>query len=217
MRKEKGRGRPANSIYSHKDEKTLEYLAIVAVKYGIGSSEFLNCIVEALNQVESECNQLIIRCRKRTKDSGTFLFTFGGKVVAQFPIWTRILRNNQLESYMKTISAELSVKKSVVANPKIKDLKTGMKKVNLKAKVLDIPQPNMIYTRWGTEARISNALIADETGTIRLSLWNKQINQVSQGDLVEVENGKVASFRGERQLRVGKDGKIGVVQRSREA
>ena len=46
----------------------------------------------------------------------------------------------------------------------------------------------------------------------RMNLWNRQINMVSQGDLIKIENGTVARFRGERQLRIGKHGKITVVQ-----
>lgn len=210
----RGRGKPSSV-----NRKILEYLARVAVMYEIDSSKFFNCIVESWNQEKSECKPLITRCRKKTKDSAIFLFTAGRKVVAQFPIPTEILQGNnfQLEGYMKLVSARASsVKNFEVANPKIEDLKAGMKKVNLKARVLDVPRPKMVYTKWGTEAYISNALIADETGTIRMSLWNRQIYMVSKGDVVKIENGKVARFKGERQLRIGRSGKISVVQRLKD-
>ena len=210
----RGRGRLPNSMRSNKDRKILESLAIIAVKYRIGSSEFLRCIVEAWNQEESKCEQLLVRCRKKTEDSGIFLFTSGENVVAQFPIWTGILQgNDQLEGYMKTISAELSVRNFEVTNPKIEDLKAGMKKVNLEARVLEIPGPKMVYTRFGGEARISNALVADETGTVKLGLLGPQINVVSVNDVIQIENAYVSWFRGERQLRIGKHGRICVVRR----
>ena len=214
MRKKiwRGRGRFPSGMHSYADRKALEYLARIAVMHKIDSSEFFNCIVEAWNQEESECKQLIIKCRKRAKDSVIFLFTSGEKVVAQFPIPTTILQgNNQLEGYMKMIAARpSSVKNFEVINPRIKDLKPGMKKVTLKARVIEIPKPKMVYTRFGTEAHVSNALIADETGTMRMSLWNQQISMVSKGDVIKIENGKVASFKGERQLRVGRHGRISV-------
>ncbi|MDH5439868.1 MAG: single-stranded DNA-binding protein, partial [Candidatus Bathyarchaeota archaeon] len=100
-----------------------------------------------------------------------------------------------------------------VTNPKIEDLKAGMKKVNLKARVLEIPGPIMVYTRFGGEARISNALVADETGTVKLSLWGPQINVVTVNDVIQIENAYVSWFRGERQLRIGKHGRICVVRR----
>jgi len=59
---------------------------------------------------------------------------------------------------------------------------------------------------------VSNVLMDDETGRIRIALWNQQIGEVSEGDTVMIENCRVASFRGERQLRIGKNGKIKVVK-----
>jgi len=157
---------------------------------------------------------LAIRCRGRSKNSAIFLFTNGRKVVAQFPIPIAILQGkNQLESYTKTISAETSsVKNFKGANPKIGDLKAGMKRIDLKARVLEIPKPNMVYTKFGTEARISNALIADETGTIRMSLWNQQINMVHKGDVINIKNGNVSWFGGERQLNLGRNGSLSVIE-----
>lgn len=91
-------------------------------------------------------------------------------------------------------------------------LQAGMKKVSLKAMVLEVPERNRVYTRFGAEAYVANVLIGDETGRIRIALWNLQINKVSEGDIVMIENCRVVSFRGERQLRIGKHGKITVVK-----
>jgi len=195
-----------------KRQKILKYLAIIAVKHNVDAYELLNCIGEAWSQEESKCEQVTVRCRERTEDSAIFLFTTRHEVLAQFPIPTEILQGkDELEDYMGAVSAKALLAKKV-ANPKIRDLKAGMKKASLKARVLEIPEPNRVYTRHGTEAYVTNALIGDETGTIRMNLWNRQINMVSQGDLIKIENGTVAGFRGERQLRIGKHGKITVVQ-----
>jgi OB-fold nucleic acid binding domain. len=53
-------------------------------------------------------------------------------------------------------------------------------------------------------------VIADETGTVKLTLWNEQIDKVNVNDTVKVENGYVTSFKGEIQLNVGKYGKLTV-------
>ena len=63
-----------------------------------------------------------------------------------------------------------------------------MKQVSVKARVFEIPKPKMVYTKWGTAAYISNALIADETGTIRISLWN---NRSSVGEQMVAVGGIV--------------------------
>lgn len=87
-----------------------------------------------------------------------------------------------------------------------------MKRVSLKAMVVEVPKPKMVYTRYGTQAFVSNALISDETGTLRMSLWNQQISKVSEGDRINIENGKVATFKGERQLRLGRGGILSVIE-----
>lgn len=211
----RGRGRLPNSMHSYKDRRILEYLARMAVMHKVDSSGFFDCIVEAWNHKESGCKQLVIRCRKKTKDSAIFLFTNVQKVVAQFSIPTTILQgSNQLESYMRAMQPRRvsSVKSYENANPRIKDLKAGMKQINLKARVLEIPKSKMVYTRSGMMAYVSNALIADETGSIRISLWNQQINIISEGDLINVKKGKVARFRGERQLRIGRQGSLSIIE-----
>jgi len=93
---------------------------------------------------------------------------------------------------MRRISARASTED--VVNPKIEDLKTGMKRISLEAKVLEVPEPNKVYTRSGAEAYVSNALIGDGTGTIRMSLWNRQVNTISKDDMVEIQNGTVNRF-----------------------
>jgi ssDNA-binding replication factor A large subunit len=61
---------------------------------------------------------------------------------------------------------------------------------------------------------VTNVLVTDETGTIQLPLWNKQIDEISVGDLIQVENANVIVFRGTRQLRVGRSGKVSVIEKS---
>ena len=208
-----GRGRPRSEIYSYKVRRILVYLARIAVMYKVDSREFFNSIVEAWNHEESECKQLVIVCRERTKNSAIFLFTSGRKVVAQFPISSTILQGkNQLESYAKIISDKVSSVKEECANLKVEDLKVGMKKVSLKAKVLEIPKSKVVYTRFGTWTSVSNALIGDETGSIRMSLWNQQINTVSKGDVIDIKNSKVARFNGELQLKLGRSGNLCIIE-----
>jgi replication factor A1 len=51
-------------------------------------------------------------------------------------------------------------------------------------------------------------VIGDETGTIKLCLWNEQIASVSVGDTVWIKNANMSSFKGEKQLRIGKKGTV---------
>nr|ADP09452.1 OB-fold nucleic acid binding domain protein [uncultured marine crenarchaeote E48-1C] len=208
------RGRPPKSTHSYKDRRILEYLARIAMMYKVDTSAFFNCIVEAWNHKESTCKHLVIRCRRKTNDSAIFLFTNVQKVVAQFTIPTSILQGkNQLEDYTRTMQSRRasSVESHKTGNHKINDLKAGMKQIDLKAKVLEVPESKRVYTRHGNIAYVSNALIADETGSIRISLWNRQISTVSEGDMINIKSGKVFRFRGERQLRIGRHGSLSVI------
>ncbi len=88
-----------------------------------------------------------------------------------------------------------------------------MNRINLKARILEIPKPRNVITKFGNFAMVTNASIADETGTIQLPLWNKQIDTVSVGDTIQVENARVVTFRGERQLRISRGGHLNVVEK----
>jgi len=210
-----GRGRIRGRRNPYKHVRVLEYLAILAVSNSIDANEFFDSIVEAWKEDESQCKQLTVRCRERTRDSAIFLFIAAHNTIAQFPIPTLILQGDksQLDPYVKTLAARApSIEE--VAKPKIRDLRVGMKKVNLRVKVLEIPEPNVVYTRSRIEARVANVLVGDETGTIRMSLWNEQVSMVSKDDVIEIENGEAANYRGELQLRIGRTGSLSVIKRT---
>ena len=94
---------------------------------------------------------------------------------------------------------------------KIKDLREGMKRVSIEAKVIEKSDAREVQSRAGDQTyRVSDAVIADETGSIKLTLWNEQIDRVNVDDVVKIENGYVTSFRGEMQLNAGKYGTLTV-------
>ena len=93
---------------------------------------------------------------------------------------------------------------------KIAELKPGMKRVEITAKVLSISDAREVTTRAGEQSRVAEAMVTDDSGTVKLTLWNEQIDQVKPDNNVTVENGYVTSFRGETQLNVGRYGKLTV-------
>ena len=93
----------------------------------------------------------------------------------------------------------------------IKDLRNGMKRVNVEAKVVEKGNPREVTSRYKDETyKVADAVVADDTGSIKLTLWNEQIDQVNVNDTIKIENGYVTSFKGEVQLNVGKFGKLTV-------
>ena len=94
---------------------------------------------------------------------------------------------------------------------KIRELRNGMKRVSVEAKVVEKSDPREVLSRFKDETyKVATAVIADETGTVKLTLWNDQINKVNVNDKVKVENGYVTSFKGEIQLNLGKYGMLTV-------
>lgn len=84
-----------------------------------------------------------------------------------------------------------------------------MKRVSIEAKVTEKSDPREVTSRYKDQTlKVADTIIADETGQIKLTLWNEQIDQVNVNDAIKVENGYVTSFRGEIQLNVGKYGKL---------
>ena len=215
MKVSRGRGRPCGRYHKLAGFKALKYLALISMNYGIDSNDFFNSFVEACGRQESTCESLSIKCRKKTRDNAVFLITKGFKVVAQFPITKHILKEaNPLKDFVPTRMSRRKMPDRVkIEHPQIRDLKFGMNRINLKARVIEIPKPKTVFTRLGKLNTVANAKVTDETGIIQLPLWNQQIDTVAVGDTIQVENARVVTFRGERQLKVGRGGQLSVIKK----
>ena len=90
----------------------------------------------------------------------------------------------------------------------IADLKPGMRGVNVEAKIYNITESRTVNLRAGGTAQVADATISDESGSIKLSLWDDQIEMVKQGDKISIENGYTQAFRGDNSLNIGRYGKL---------
>ena len=95
---------------------------------------------------------------------------------------------------------------------KISELKPGMRRIDIEVKVQTISDAREVTTRAGEQSRVATADVYDDSGTVKLTLWNEQIDQVKPNTTVKIENGYVTSFRGETQLNVGRYGKLTPVE-----
>ena len=87
-----------------------------------------------------------------------------------------------------------------------------MKKVSLEAEILETQKPQLIRTQYGNCVMLTNAVISDETGKVKLCIWGEQPNSAVVGDIVQIKNASVRTFKGERHLSLGKTGTISVLQ-----
>lgn len=94
---------------------------------------------------------------------------------------------------------------------KISELKAGASNVTVKGVVATKEEPREVVTKFGKRLQVCNITLKDDSGTIAMSLWGKDIAGIDQGDTIEVSNGFINEFRGTPQLSAGKFGKIKVV------
>ncbi len=92
----------------------------------------------------------------------------------------------------------------------IKDLKPKMGSVDVVVDVVDVGDVRE-FNKFGKPGRVSTAIAKDETGDIKLTLWNEDIDKVKAGDKVHLTNGYVNEWQGEMQLTTGRMGKMEVV------
>jgi len=98
---------------------------------------------------------------------------------------------------------------------KIEEITPSSKQINVLAKVVSIGEPREIPSRFGPSRKVADAVIGDETGTVILSLWEDQINQLAKDDIIKMENGYVSFVKskenpgkGHIRLNIGKYGKL---------
>jgi replication factor A1 len=94
----------------------------------------------------------------------------------------------------------------------IKDLRDGMRRVDAEGEIAEMMDPRNVSLRTGGEARVADCMLKDESGEIKLSLWDDQIDKVRQGSKIRITNGYTNSFRGELRLNVGKYGRLEVLE-----
>ena len=75
---------------------------------------------------------------------------------------------------------------------KIKDIKPGMRNINIKARIVDISPVREFVRKDGTQGRVCNLIISDGTAETRIPLWDKQVEMIEElikkGDVIEIKN-----------------------------
>jgi len=90
---------------------------------------------------------------------------------------------------------------------KISSLKPGMNNVSVRARVLHTEEPKTINTRRGSRT-ISEALIGDETGRIKLTLWGNAAGKIEPGSAIEIRGAWTTAYRGQVVLNAGNRSEI---------
>jgi replication factor A1 len=94
---------------------------------------------------------------------------------------------------------------------RIEDLSLGLSDVNLVGKVLGTDDVRTFERDDGSEGRVANLKLGDETGRIRVTLWDEQADlaeELEAGTSVEVIDGYVRERNGDLELHVGNRGTV---------
>ncbi len=97
---------------------------------------------------------------------------------------------------------------------KIKDIEIGMKGFNIEGRIFKITDIVNFEREDGVKGRVSNLYIADETGFVRIPLWNDQVDlidklQLKVGDTIQIVNGIAReNVFGWLEIVLGKFGRI---------
>jgi replication factor A1 len=201
---------------NHKEPIIIEHLAFLSVKHSVCLSELYRALVSARGIGKSICGDLTVEYRGIINDHAVFLITKANKVVAQFPVAQEFLfrKNISFESWLDTdkIRKQVAKRNLAINSTLIHNLRHGMKKVNLKAEVLETQKPQLIHTQYGNSVMLTNAWISDETGKVKLCLWGEHAYSPVVGDIVQIKHASVRTFMGERQLSLGRIGTLSILQ-----
>ncbi len=205
------RGRRRRGSYAQYSR--LSSIVKIARKHAVDPGQLVDAFVEAGTMARSHCGRLTIVRRAVDQEAATFLVTQDEAVVWQSKIELESLRQPDV---FKTHIQDMSLPESTVKEPdstvqQIDDLRCGMTGVDVTARVIEVPPIQPVVTRWGTECYVSNVTIADDTGSIRLSLWNHRAEKVHVGDEVELTNCYVSRFAGQLQLRLRRQSTLSVI------
>jgi replication factor A1 len=96
---------------------------------------------------------------------------------------------------------------------KIGELEESISGVNVLGKIYEVSEVREFTRDDGSVGKVISVLLKDETGLVRLTLWDEDVNLVKNtelGSIVSVENGYTKSGYGAVDLNVGRYGQISI-------
>ena len=95
---------------------------------------------------------------------------------------------------------------------KINEIKRWTSSISMEGTITEKSEPRRVNTRYGPRS-VADATIEDETGAIKLSLWEENIDLVNIGDKVKINNAYVTEFRNELQLNIPRSAKLEITEK----
>ncbi|MGA2572706.1 MAG: single-stranded DNA-binding protein [Candidatus Methanomethylicaceae archaeon] len=89
---------------------------------------------------------------------------------------------------------------------KVEELNPGSRAVDVLVKILELNPSRQVSTKDGSVHNVAEAVVADDTASVILSLWDDDIGRVQVGKTIAIKNGYITLFRGTMRLNVGRYG-----------
>ncbi len=91
---------------------------------------------------------------------------------------------------------------------KIKDLKRGGFEGSIEGEITELEEVKEIQGRFGNKLTVANGTLTDDSGEIKIALWNEDTAAYSKGDKIRISDGWVSEFQEELKVSPGRNGKI---------
>ncbi|MDP2901027.1 MAG: hypothetical protein Q8O47_08670 [Candidatus Bathyarchaeota archaeon] len=96
---------------------------------------------------------------------------------------------------------------------KIGDLNQYSRQINVVVKVISKTDVREVVTRTDeTKHKVCEALVADDTGAIYLTLWDESVDQVQEDQILSVKNAYMNTFKGSMRMNIGRYGSYEVLE-----
>jgi hypothetical protein len=189
-------------------DRDLLYLLGMAKKHHLTPEALHDSLLAARQHGSVQCGELEIKIRDRGKQSLVYLFSLNGATLGQANLQDDSVGKlrrlpQEYVSFLETKEKRRDWNRSGMAS-QIGDLQLGFRGVSFKARVVKKSPTRAVTSRDGIPLLVCDVTLSDATGEIPLAVWNNQIGTVEEGDMVQVENARVRSYRGSIQLSLGK-------------
>jgi len=120
-----------------------------------------------------------------------------------------------LEVNAREIEVDESVAKTEIEPPKgtegIANLIAGLNGVDVRGVILELQPVRTFSKRDGSVGKVTNVMIGDETGRVRVTLWDDLAENVVDfvsGDVLDIKNGYTRERYGRLEVHVGNRGSL---------
>jgi len=90
---------------------------------------------------------------------------------------------------------------------KIAELNQYSREINVVVKVISKTDVRAVTTKMDeTQHRVCEALVADDTGAIYLTLWDEAIDKIQEDQIISITNAYMNTFKGSMRMNIGRYG-----------